>query len=160
MSDDSSVGVGVGVRAGNDGVSPADVNPNVVGRVLKRAQYRNHRALDRALAAVGTTLAQWDALRAVAEAPQASAHELAVATFQSDQAFGTLATRLIAQGLVERSPGRGRRIEHRLTDAGEHLLAEASVVATNVAARSFAELSAAELATLHALLARVGESVD
>ena len=135
-------------------------NAQDVGRALKRAQYRNHRALDRALAAVGTTLAQWDALRAIAEAPSASAHDLAVATFQSDQAFGTLAGRLIAQGLVERSPGRGRRIEHRLTDAGERLLAEAGAVAAGVTARSFAELSAAELATLHALLARVGHTLD
>jgi len=135
-------------------------NPQDVGRLLKRAQYRNHRALDRALAAVGTTLPQWDALRAIAESPAASAHDLAVATFQSDQAFGTLASRLIAQGLVERSPGRGRRIEHRLTDAGAHLLDDGAVVAAEVTARSFAELSAAELATLHALLARVGHTLD
>ncbi|MFC4242326.1 MarR family winged helix-turn-helix transcriptional regulator [Gryllotalpicola reticulitermitis] len=138
----------------------ATVDAGQVGRLLKRAQYRNHRALDRALAAVGTTLAQWDALRAIAEAPAASAHELATATFQSDQAFGTLASRLIAQGLVERSPGRGRRVEHRLTDAGEHLFDEGAVVAAAVTARSFAELSNADLATLHALLARVGAPVD
>lgn len=144
-------------HASGGDLHPAD--PRGVGRLLKRAQYRNHRALDRALAAVGTTLAQWDALRAIAEAPAASAHELAVATFQSDQAFGTLASRLIAQGLVERSPGRGRRIEHHVTDAGEHLLDTASGVAAAVTARSFADLTPAELDTLQGLLARVGEPV-
>ncbi len=54
------------------------------GRLLKRAQYRNHRAADRALAEVGTTLVQWDALRAIDEAPDSAAHALAVTTFQSE----------------------------------------------------------------------------
>jgi DNA-binding MarR family transcriptional regulator len=133
-------------------------DPGATGRLLKRAQYRNHRALDRALAEVGTTLAQWDALRAISEAPAASAHELAVATFQSDQAWGTLAGRLLRQGLVERTPGRGRRVEHRLTDVGTRVLEAGRVVAADVAARSFAGLSDAEIATLHALLERVGEA--
>ena len=33
-----------------------------LGRAVKQAQWRNHRALDSALAAAGTTLAQWDAV--------------------------------------------------------------------------------------------------
>ena len=134
--------------------------PQTTGRLLKRAQYRNHRAADRALAAIGTTLVQWDALRAIDEAPSSSAHALAVATFQSDQSFGTLAARLVAQGLVERAPGRGRRVEHRLTDAGRQMLAAGQAVTAEVTARSFAELSAAELDTLHTLLERVGVPVD
>ncbi|AYG02893.1 MarR family winged helix-turn-helix transcriptional regulator [Gryllotalpicola protaetiae] len=136
------------------------VTPQTTGRVLKRAQYRNHRAADRALAAIGTTLVQWDALRAIDEAPSSSAHALAVATFQSDQSFGTLAARLVAQDLIERAPGRGRRVEHRLTDAGKRMLAAGQAVTAEVTARSFAELSAAELGTLHALLERVGVPVD
>ncbi|GAA4159884.1 MarR family transcriptional regulator [Gryllotalpicola daejeonensis] len=136
------------------------VTAQTTGRLLKRAQYRNHRAADRALAEIGTTLVQWDALRAIDESPAASAHELAVTTFQSDQSFGTLAARLVAQGLVERSPGRGRRVEHRLTDAGRQMLAAGAAVTAEVTARSFAELSAAELETLYGLLARVGEAPD
>ncbi|GAA4177229.1 MarR family winged helix-turn-helix transcriptional regulator [Gryllotalpicola koreensis] len=134
--------------------------PQTTGRLLKRAQYRNHRAADRALAAIGTTLVQWDALRAIDEFPSASAHALAVTTFQSDQSFGALAGRLIAQGLVERSPGHGRRVEHRLTDAGKKMLAEGQAVTAEVTARSFHALSQAELETLHALLDRVGEAPD
>jgi DNA-binding MarR family transcriptional regulator len=134
--------------------------PQTTGRLLKRAQYRNHRAADRALAEIGTTLVQWDALRAIDEAPGASAHALALATFQSDQSFGTLAARLIAQGLVERSPGRGRRVEHRLTDAGRQMLAAGQTVTAEVMARSFADLSAAEVETLHGLLERVGEAPE
>lgn len=87
----------------------------LLGRAVKQAQYRQHRALDSRLAAVGTTLAQWDALRAISRAPGAAARTLAPATFQSEQAFGTLAGRLAALGLIERRPGTGRRIEHYLT---------------------------------------------
>jgi DNA-binding MarR family transcriptional regulator len=131
--------------------------PQTTGRLLKRAQYRNHRAADRALAEVGTTLVQWDALRAIDEAPSSSAHALAATTFQSDQSFGALAGRLIAHGLIERAPGRGRRIEHRLTDAGRDVLARGEAVLAGVLARSFEALSPTELDTLHDLLERVGE---
>ncbi len=126
-----------------------------LGRRIKQVQYRHHRALDRGLTAVGTTLAQWDALRAIGRLPGASAHTLAVETFQSDQAFGTLANRLVAQGLIERRPGRGRRIEHRLTPAGDQVLAAGHPVASSVLSASFANLSDEERATLLELLIRV-----
>ncbi|HEY5320012.1 MAG TPA: MarR family transcriptional regulator [Galbitalea sp.] len=135
-------------------------DPGATGRILKRAQYRNHRAIESSLAVVGTTLAQWDALRAISESPASSAHELAIATFQSDQAFGTLANRLEKQGLIERASGRGRRVEHRLTAAGEGMLAAGTTVATRVARRSFAGLSPDEMSTLHELLLRVGDVVE
>src|SRR6478609_3867924 len=100
-----------------------------LGRAVKQAQYRQHRALDSALAAAGTTLAQWDALRAIGRSPGSSARELAAATFQTEQAFGALVGRLAAQGLVERRPGRGRRIEHHLTASGGQVLAAGHKVA-------------------------------
>ncbi|MBW8795533.1 MAG: winged helix-turn-helix transcriptional regulator [Streptomyces sp.] len=127
----------------------------VLGRAVKQAQYRQHRAMDSALSAVGTTLAQWDALRAIDRSPGASARELAAATFQSEQAFGTLVGRLAAQGLVERRPGHGRRIQHRLTPDGERMLAAGHTVAGEVLAGCFAGLSAAERATLLELLLRL-----
>jgi DNA-binding MarR family transcriptional regulator len=126
-----------------------------LGRAIKQAQYRHHRALDTRLAAIGTTLAQWDALRAIARAPGASAHELARATFQSDQAFGTLANRLVAQGLIERRPGHGRRLEHRLTAGGAETLAAGRPLADAVLGASFAALAEEERATLLRLLHRV-----
>ncbi|MEU2339286.1 MarR family winged helix-turn-helix transcriptional regulator [Streptomyces sp. NPDC013172] len=127
----------------------------VLGRAVKQAQYRQHRALDSALTAVGTTLAQWDALRAVDRTPGASARELAAATFQSEQAFGTLVGRLAAQGLVERRPGHGRRIQHHLTPEGERTLQAGHAVAAKVLADCFAGLSTAERATLLGLLERL-----
>ena len=135
-------------------------DPQAIGRLLKRVQYRNHRAMDRALADVGTTLVQWDALRVISEQPSSPAHALAVATFQSDQSFGTLATRLESQGLIRRTPGKGRVIEHRLTAAGAKMLVAGAAVARDVAARAFAALSRAEIATLHELLVRVSETQE
>ncbi|KQO62807.1 MarR family winged helix-turn-helix transcriptional regulator [Curtobacterium sp. Leaf261] len=123
-----------------------------LGLAVKRAQYRNHRTMDVALRGVGITLVQWDALRAVERMPGASAHDLALATFQSDQAFGTLANRLVDRGLVVRSAGRGRRIEHRLSDDGRALLGAGHAVAANVLDGLFAPLDASQRATLMALL--------
>lgn len=127
-----------------------------LGRAVKQAQYRHHRALDSKLAAVGTTLAQWDALRAIARDPGSSARALAEETFQSEQAFGTLAGRLAARGLIERTPGRGRAIEHRLTADGKKVLAAGNKVADVVLAESFAGLSPVERRTLLDLLQRIG----
>lgn len=127
-----------------------------LGRAVKQAQWRHHRAADGRLAAIGTTIVQWDALRAVARNPGASAHALAMETFQSDQSFGTLATRLVAQGWIERRQGAGRKIEHRLTDAGERMLAAGYVETGAVLEASFAPLDDAERATLLGLLTRIG----
>ncbi|ROP72599.1 MarR family winged helix-turn-helix transcriptional regulator [Curtobacterium sp. PhB115] len=111
-----------------------------LGQAIKRAQYRNHRTMDTALRDVGVSLVQWDALRAVDRMPGASGHELAVATFQSDQAFGTLATRLVERGLVTRTAGHGRRLEHALTDAGREALRAGHAVAATVLDDLFAPL--------------------
>ncbi|MET7381201.1 MarR family winged helix-turn-helix transcriptional regulator [Streptomyces sp. NPDC005526] len=131
-----------------------------LGRAVKLAQYRQHRALDGALSSAGTTLAQWDALRAIGRSPGASARELAGATFQSEQAFGTLVGRLTAQGLVERRPGRGRRIEHHLTPQGEKVLAAGHRIADEVLASCFAALSGRERADLLGLLRRLTADVE
>jgi len=126
-----------------------------LGRAVKQVQYRHHRALDARLGAVGTTLAQWDALRAISRNPGASAHALAMETFQSDQSFGTLASRLAAQDLVTRRAGRGRRIEHHLTPAGKKVLRAGRPIAQRVLAASFAELTENERSTLLDLLRRI-----
>ena len=126
-----------------------------LGRAVKAVQYRQHRTLDTRLASVGSTLAQWDALRAIGRRPGASARELAAATFQTEQAFGTLAGRLVAQGLLDRRPGRGRRIEHHLTAEGERVLKAGHEVADAVLAECFEGLAEAERETLLGLLRKV-----
>ena len=131
----------------------SDLKP--LGLAIKRVQHRHHRTLDAAFIGIGTTLAQWDALRAIATHPDSSAHKLAGLTFQTDQAFGTLANRLLDRGLIRREAGEGRAIRHRLTPEGERLLEAGFAVADRVLAASFAPLDAAERRQLHALLAKM-----
>src|SRR4051812_28415900 len=111
-----------------------------LGQAIKRAQYRNHRTMDAALREVGVSLVQWDALRAIERMPGASGHDLAVATFQSDQSFGTLANRLVDRGLVTRAAGRGRRLEHSLTESGRGALEDGQEIARGVLEDLFAPL--------------------
>ncbi|MDB5615671.1 MAG: MarR family transcriptional regulator [Devosia sp.] len=123
-----------------------------LGRKIKAAQHRQHRTLDAALAPLGTTIVQWDALRAIGAKPAASGHELALATFQTDQAFGTLANRLESRKLIERRAGEGRRINHRLTPAGATMLDAANTVASDIRVQLFDALTDTERATLGVIL--------
>jgi DNA-binding MarR family transcriptional regulator len=113
------------------------VNLQSLGRSVKRLQTRHHRMLDARLVEIGSTLAQWDALRAISENPGASSHDLAEFTFQTDQSFGALALR------------------HGLTAQGKRLLAEASKAADRVLAESFAPLTEAERVQFLSLIARL-----
>jgi len=122
---------------------------------VKRLQMRHHRAIDAALAPLGISLVQWDALRHLDQHPDASSHDLAQLTFQSDQSFGTLAARMIQRGLIERVPGPGRAVHHRLTEKGTQLRQVGDHVVDEVLANSFAALTPAQLVTLGNLLARV-----
>jgi DNA-binding MarR family transcriptional regulator len=119
---------------------------------IKRLQTRHHRAIDAALAPLGISLVQWDALRHLHENPQASLHELAALTFQSDQAMGTLAQRMIDRGLLEREAGPGRAVRHRITARGEQLRVHAQDLVDDVLAESLRPLSAAELHQFDAIL--------
>ena len=116
---------------------------------------RHHRALNAGLAPLGVSLVQWDALRHLDENPGASLHDLALLTFQSDQAFGTLAGRMVQRGLIERVPSPGRAVQHQLTEKGRSLRSEGDAIYARVIQESFAALSPAELATLEGLLLRV-----
>jgi DNA-binding MarR family transcriptional regulator len=128
-------------------------NLESLGQAIKRAQYRNHRTMDAALRDVGVSLVQWDALRAIDRMPGASGHDLAVATFQSDQAFGTLANRLADRALISRTAGRGRRIEHTLTPSGKDALQEGNRIAAHVLEDLFAPLEEEHRAALARALA-------
>ena len=73
---------------------------------------------------MGTSHVQWNALRTIERNPGCSQHQLAERTLNSDQAFGTLLTRLQAGALVERRPGAGRAAIHQLTPRGKALLSD------------------------------------
>jgi DNA-binding MarR family transcriptional regulator len=123
-----------------------------VSLAVKRLQMRHHRALNAELAALDISLVQWDALRHLNQNPDASLHDLAQLTFQSDQAFGTLASRMISRGLIERVPGPGRAVRHRLTEHGQELRRAGDEIVDRVIARSFAPLTPEQVAQLDELL--------
>ncbi|HWK92285.1 MAG TPA: MarR family winged helix-turn-helix transcriptional regulator [Luteimicrobium sp.] len=134
----------------------ADDAPYSAGRLglaIKRLQVRHHRALEARLAPLGLSVAQWDALRHLRLHPDASLHELAVLTFQTDQSMGTLAARMVARGLVERADGPGRAVRHRITATGERLRTEAQHEVDAVLGESFGALDDADRDRLGDLLA-------
>jgi DNA-binding MarR family transcriptional regulator len=126
-----------------------------VSRKIKQLQHRQHWTLESRLAPLGITLVQWDALRAISQNPGASSHKLAEVTFQTDQSFGALAGRMVANGLIERVAGRGRALQHQLTAEGEKLLHEGNLIMDEVMAEAFAPLSTAEIETLYDLLTQL-----
>jgi DNA-binding MarR family transcriptional regulator len=128
----------------------------VLGRAIKQVQWRHHRALDARMRGIGSTIVQWDVLRALETRPDASAHDLAQATFQSDQSLGVMMRGMEAKGLVERRAGRGRRLEHRITEAGARVLEQGHGFAAEVLSTSFAALDDEARAQLLGLLRRIG----
>ena len=127
----------------------------LLGLAIKRVQHRHHRALDAGLIEIGTTLAQCNALRAIASNPDSSSHKLAGLTFQTDQSFGALANRMVERGLIERVAGEGCAILHHLTPEGERMLRAGDVVSERVLAASFASLNKGERRQLQGLLAKM-----
>jgi DNA-binding MarR family transcriptional regulator len=127
-----------------------------VGLSVKRLQWRHHRAANERLAELRVSLVQWDVLRHLRQQPDASLHALAELTFQTDQSMGTLAARMAQRGLIERVPGPGRAIRHRLTARGEEVRRAGAQVVDGVLAESLGKLSDAELAELQRLLLRAG----
>ena len=126
--------------------------PGDIGLAVKRLQYRHHRALNQVLAPLGLSLVQWDTLRHLDRNPDASLHDLALLTFQTDQSFGSLAIRMAASGLIERVPGPGRAVKHRLTGKGARLRAEGQAAVDAVFESSFGHLTPAQLDELGDLL--------
>lgn len=135
------------VKLGGVKHRPADV-----ALAVKRLQHRHHRSLTQVLAPLGLSLVQWDTLRHLHRRPDASLHDLAVLTFQTDQSFGSLAVRMAERGLIERVPGPGRAVRHRLTEEGARLRAEGQALADGVVESSFSALSPAQLDQLGDLL--------
>jgi DNA-binding MarR family transcriptional regulator len=126
-----------------------------LGLSVKRLQMKHHRAATEALRPLGVSLVQWDALRHLHAHPGASLHDLAVLTFQTDQAFGTLAARLEARGLIRRSPGPGRAVRPELTAEGERVYAAGLVLTERAVRDSFGALDDDERAAFAAMLERL-----
>lgn len=126
-----------------------------VGQAVKRLQWQHHREANKRLAAIGLSIAQWDVLRNLAQHPDASLHELAQRTFQTDQSMGAMANRMTDRGLIERIEGPGRAVRHRLTPDGEHLHKAGAELLEQVLQDSLGGLSREDLATFYRLLTAV-----
>ncbi|GIE76857.1 MarR family transcriptional regulator [Actinoplanes philippinensis] len=129
-----------------------------VGLAVKRLQWRHHREANRRLAPLGLSLVQWDTLRHLHAEHEPSLHRLAELTFQTDQSMGELARRMVDRGLIERVEGPGRKVQHRLTPAGDDLRRAGSAAVDEVLRESLGHLSADERETLHTLLRKAAEA--
>lgn len=127
-----------------------------IGVAVKRLQWRHHTEASKRLAELGVSLPQWDVLRRLHEAPEASLHDLAQRTFQTDQSMGSLAVRMTARGLIERVEGPGRAVRHTLTPEGERIRKAGSKILDSVLTTSLGELSPTERTTLLKLLTKAG----
>lgn len=125
-----------------------------IARAVKQLQWKHHSEASKQLADLDVSLPQWDVLRRLHDAPDASLHDLAQLTFQTDQSMGSLATRMIARGLIERIDGPGRAIRHRLTPAGERIREEGADLFAAVLTASLDTLSPSERSTLLKLLTK------
>jgi len=126
-----------------------------IGLAIKRVQSRHQRALDAQLLRLGVSLVQWNALREIDRNPDRSALRLAELTFNSAQAFGTLTTRLMRLGFIERQPGPGRANTYCLTQSGKVMLAKGHEVIQKVLAASFAPLSLEERTMLSKIMTKL-----
>lgn len=111
--------------------------------------------MDKRLSPLGISLVQWNALREIDRNPGRSAHALAELTFNSDQAFGTLITRLERLGFVERQNGKGRVIHHLLTAKGKQILEEGYEIYLDFLQVAFAPLSPKERSVLLELMTKL-----
>lgn len=128
--------------------------------MIKRLQHRLHRALDKQLSNMGISLVQWNALREIDRNPGHSQRQLAMLTFNSDQSFGTLLTRLISAGWIERQQGVGRAMTHELTKEGRALLISGQKVMSQVTGAAFSSLTATDKQALSRLLHKALEGPD
>jgi DNA-binding MarR family transcriptional regulator len=127
-----------------------------VGLAVKRLQWRHHRESNRRLAPIGLSLVQWDVLRHLTLEPEASLHRLAELTFQTDQAMGELAKRMVGRGLLRREPGPGRIVRHRLTEDGEQARDAGATVLDDVLDGTVGVLTEPERTELLRLLTKAG----
>ena len=131
-----------------------------IGLAVRQLQWRHHREANRRLRAqAGLSLVQWDVLRHLHGDADASLHDLAVRTFQTDQSMGELARRMVDRGLLSRVDGPGRAVQHRLTAEGDTAYAVGSGIADGVLAESIGVLTADEQASLHAMLTKAASGL-
>jgi DNA-binding MarR family transcriptional regulator len=133
-----------------------------VGYLVKRVQQSLRRRCDAALRPTGLSMAQYAALRALADHPEASASDLARRCFITRQSLQDVLTGLRSAGLVTdaASAPRGRARALALTAAGRKRLAAGDAAVNGVDAAMVADLMPTERRQMAALLVRCAENLE
>ncbi len=105
-----------------------------VGYLVKRVQQALRRRCDTALRPTGLSMAQYAALRALADHPEASAAELARLCFVTRQSLHDVLGGLRTRGMIELAdtPARGRAQSLQLTPLGFQRLNISDAVVADV----------------------------
>ena len=143
------------------GAESADAAPHVdvyaVGNALKRAQHEFRLVLNDELARLDTNISQLNILRDIGANPGISSAQLARLGFHTPQTLGQQGIQMQKRGLIKRTPGEGRTLEHQITPKGERLLGKGLEIAREVhgrVLRDFDDLQLEELAATFRLIAR------
>jgi DNA-binding MarR family transcriptional regulator len=132
------------------------------GYLVKRVQQSLRRRCDAALRPTGLSMAQYTALRALADHPDASASELARLCFVTRQSLQDLLAGLRSAGLVQSaaSPGHGRPTALALTPTGRKRLAASHDAVLGVEQSMVQGLSASARRQLADLLTQCAENLE
>jgi DNA-binding MarR family transcriptional regulator len=135
---------------------------SAVGYLVKRVQQSLRRRCDAALRPTGVSMAQYSALRALADHPDASAAELARRCFVTRQSLQDLLGGLRSAGLVAQAdaPPRGRARALALTAAGRRTLRGAHDAVFGVEAQMLDGLPPAARTALADMLARCADNLE
>ncbi len=98
-----------------------------IGALSRIIRYHFAERIEQVIHPLGLTLGQWTVLRELKRTPGASASELARAAVHTPQAVSRLIRTLQEEGLVERSPARGRVMDTHLTAKGHKVMDETFV---------------------------------
>ena len=133
-----------------------------VGYLIKRVQQSLRRRCDAALRPSGLSMAQYAALRALADHPDASASELARLCFVTRQSLQDLLAGLRSARLVRFSDAqaRGRARSLELTAAGVRRLAAADVAVKGVESTMVEGLALTSRRQLTVMLTRCAENLE
>jgi DNA-binding MarR family transcriptional regulator len=132
------------------------------GYLVKRVQQTLRRRCDAALRPTGLSMAQYTALRALADHPDASASELARLCFVTRQSLQDLLAGLRSSGLVRSSgvAGHGRATALALTAVGRKRLAAGHEAVLDVERSMVRGLSVSARHELAELLTRCAENLE
>jgi DNA-binding MarR family transcriptional regulator len=132
------------------------------GYLMKRVQQSLRRRCDAALRPTGLSMAQYAALRALADLPEASASELARRCFVTRQSLQDLLTGLRSAGLITDAPAapRGRARALALTATGRKCLAAGDAAVDAVDAAMVDGLTPTERRLLAAMLVQCAENLE